>query len=133
MNMRLVCLLLIIVIAGCFFPTNVILLGPFYNSVGPFTTQLRGLFTTLCGYAGKGQQGAIERINPPSTNSKYRLKSFCEIGYANFRPNVFAAGKKISMDILVGEGLHARCPIALKRFVAFSKNGNVQEKYVSFL
>jgi len=61
------------------------------------------------------------------------LKSFCEVGYANFRTNVFAAGKWISMDILVGVGLHARCPVALKRFVAFSKNGNVQEKYLSSL
>jgi len=30
-------------------------------------------------------------------------------------------------------GLHARCPVALKIFVDFSKNGNVQEKYVSSL
>jgi len=57
------------------------------------------------------------------------LKSFSEVGYANFKPNVFAAGKRISMEILAGVGLHARCPVALKRFVAFSKNGNVQEKY----
>jgi len=58
------------------------------------------------------------------------LKSLCEIGYANFRPNVSAAGKRISVEILVGVGLHARCPVALKRFVAFSKHGNVQEKYL---
>jgi len=40
------------------------------------------------GYAfvGRGQQGAIERIRPPPTNSKNRLKSFCEVDYANFRP-----------------------------------------------
>ena len=86
-----------------------------------------GPFTTLCGYVCRGQQGKIERIHPPPTNSKYRLKSFCELGYANFRPNVFGAGKKISMEILVWVGLHAWCPVALKRFVAFSKNGNVQE------
>ena len=36
-----------------------------------------------------------------------RLKSFCEVDYANFRPNVFSAGKRISMEILVGVGLHA--------------------------
>ena len=46
-----------------------------------------GPFTTLCGYADRGQQGEIERIHPPPTNSKNRLKSFCEVGYANFRPN----------------------------------------------
>ena len=69
----------------------------------------------------KGQQGEIERIHPPPTNSKNRLKSFCDVGYANFRPNVFAAGKRISMD------MQAWCPVALKGFVAFSKNGNVQE------
>ena len=64
-------------------------------------------FTTLCGYLGRGQQGQIERIHPPSTSSKNRLKSFCEVGYANFRPIVFAAGKRISVEILVGVGLHA--------------------------
>jgi len=53
----------------------------------------------------------------------------CEFGYANFRPNVFAAGKRISMEILLGVELHA-CPVVLKRFVALSKNGNVQEKYL---
>jgi len=53
------------------------------------------------------QQGEIERIHPPLTKSKNRLKSFFEVGYANFRPNVFAAGKRISMEILVGVGLHA--------------------------
>jgi len=37
------------------------------------------------------------------------------------------------MEIFVGVGLHAFCPEALKRFVAFSKNGNVQEKYLSSL
>jgi len=33
------------------------------------------------------------------------------------------------MEMLVGVGLHAQRLLALKRFVAFSKNGNVQEKY----
>jgi len=55
------------------------------------------------------------------------MKSFCEVGYANFRSTVFAADKKTSMEILVGVALHECCPISLKRFVAFSKNGNVQE------
>ena len=87
-----------------------------------------GHFTTLCGCIGRGQQVEIERIHPPPTNSKNRLKSFCEVGYASFRPNVLAAGKRRSMEILVGVGLHAWCPVALKRFVAFSRNGNVQEK-----
>jgi len=49
----------------------------------------------------------FERIHPLPTNSKYRLKSFCEVGYANFRPHVFVAGKSISMEILIGVGLHA--------------------------
>ena len=78
-----------------------------------------GPFTTLCGYVGRGQQGRIETIRPPPTNSENRLKSFCEVGCATFRPNVFAAGKRISMEILVGVGLHAWCPVELKRFVAF--------------
>jgi len=41
--------------------------------------------------------------------------------------------QRISMEILAGVELHARYPVALKRFVAFSKNGNVQEKYLSSL
>jgi len=53
------------------------------------------------------QQGEIERIHPPPTSTINRLKSFCEVGYANFRPNVCAAGKRISMEILVRVGLHA--------------------------
>jgi len=44
---------------------------------------------------------------PPPTNSKNILKSFCEVGYANFRLNVFTAGKRMSMEILVGVGMHA--------------------------
>jgi len=57
-------------------------------------------------YLGRGQQGENERMHLPPTNSKNRLKSFCEAGYADFRLNVFAAGKRISMKILVGVGLH---------------------------
>ena len=67
----------------------------------------RGPLTTLCWYVCRGQQGLIERIRLPPTNSKNRLKSFCEVGYANFRPNDFAAGKRISMEILEEVGLHA--------------------------
>ena len=156
-----------------------------------------GPFTILCVYVCKGHQREIERIRPPPTNSKNRLKSFCEVGYvsvfqrfccsgtfskclrcscdpmqpwhigallqprrtvvtnffpgqfglfrgnppgshsrhpvvprnpgwktlgyANFRPNVFAAGKRISMKIWVEVRLHAWFPVALKIFVAFSK------------
>ena len=80
-----------------------------------------GPFTTLGGYVGRGQQGEIERIHPPPTNSKNIFKSFCEAGYANFRPNVFAAGKRILMEILVGVELHAWCPGALKDLTIFQK------------
>ena len=38
------------------------------------------------------------------------MKSFCEVGYANFRPSVFAAGKRISMEILIEVGLHVLRP-----------------------
>ena len=55
----------------------------------------------------QGRQGEIEKIHPPPTNSKNRLKSFWEVGYTNFRPNVFPAGKRISLENLVGAGLHA--------------------------
>ena len=34
------------------------------------------------------------------------------------------------MKILLGVGLHALCPLALKRYIAFFKNENVQEKYL---
>ena len=82
---------------------------------------------------GKGQQGEIERIRPPPTKSENRLKSFCEIVYANFGPNDFSFGKRLSMKLLVGVGLHARCPVALKRFVAFSKKQKCARKYLSSL
>ena len=66
---------------------------PFYNSVW------------VC---RQGPTSGIERtVHPPPANSKNRLKSFCEVGYANFRPNVFAAGKRISMEILAGVAVHA--------------------------
>ena len=64
-------------------------------------------FTTLCGYVCREQQEEIERIHPPPTSTKNRLKSFFEVGYANFKPNVFVAGKRISMEILVEVALHA--------------------------
>jgi len=56
-------------------------------------------------YAGpnKGRlKGYI--IHPPTV--KIDRNSVCEVGYANFMPNVFAAGKKISKEILVGVGMH---------------------------
>jgi len=43
------------------------------------------------------------KIHPPPASSKNRLKSF----YANFRPNLFATVKRISVENLVGVGLHA--------------------------
>jgi len=92
-----------------------------------------GPFATLCVHLGMGQQGEIEMMHPSPTNSKNRLKSFCEVGYANYRLNVFTADKRISMEILVGVDLYAWYPVELKILVAFSKNGNVQEKYLSSL
>ena len=65
-------------------------------------------FTTVRGYVCREQQEEIERIHPPPTSTKNRLKLFCEVGYANFGPNVFAAGKRIWMEIFVGVWLH-RC------------------------
>jgi len=50
--------------------------------------------------ANKGRlKGYI--LHPLTAN---RLKSFCEVGYANCRPDVLAIGKRISMEILVGWG-----------------------------
>ena len=65
-------------------------------------------FYNLCGFVGRDQQAEIERtVHPPPANNANKLKSFCEVGYANFRPNVFAVGKRISMEISVGMGVHA--------------------------
>jgi len=47
------------------------------------------------------------RLKGYTTDNKNRQKSFCEVGYANFKSNVFAAGKRILIEILVGVGLHA--------------------------
>jgi len=57
----------------------------------------------------------MERIHSPPTISENRLKSFCEVGYTSFQPNVFAAVERILMEILVGVELHAWCPVALKK------------------
>jgi len=81
--------------------------GLVISSSGRVQASKWGPFTTLCGYVGRGQQGVIEMTHPTPTSTKNRCKSFCEVGYANFRPNVFVAGKRISMEILVGVGLHA--------------------------
>ena len=98
-----------------------------------FRLQNQALFTTLCGYVCREQQEEIERIHSLPTSTKNRLKSFCDVVYANFRLNIFVAGKRISVEILVGVGLHAWWPVALKNLLSFSKNGNVQETYLSSL
>jgi len=67
-------------------------------------------------------------MHPPSNNSKNRLKSFCDVGYANYRLIVFAAGKRISVEILVGLGLHARCPSGIKTISSFFKNRKCARK-----
>ena len=69
--------------------------------------KMRALLQLCVGLYSKGQQGEIEGIRPSPTNSKNRLKQFCEVGYANFRPNVLAACKRISTKLLVGVRLHA--------------------------
>jgi len=93
-----------------------------------------GPFTTLCGYVGRGQQGEIERtVHPPPTNSKNRLKSFCEVGYANFSPNVIVAGKRISMEILVVVGLHAWSPVAFKICSFFKKRKSERKILIVFV
>jgi len=81
--------------------------GLMISGSGRVQASKTGPFTTLCGYVCRGQQGEIGRIHPLPTNSKNRLKSICEVCYAKLRPNVFAVGKRISMEILVGVGLYA--------------------------
>jgi len=63
--------------------------------LGPGSDFKIGPFKTLCRYVDRGQQGEIERIRPPPTKSKNRLKTFFAVGYANFTPNDFAVGKRI--------------------------------------
>jgi len=101
--------------------------GLVISGSGRFQASKWGLFTTLCGYVCGGQQGEIERIRPPPTNNKNRLKSFCEVGYANFRPNVFSA-KRISMEILVWVGLHAMMPSCIEKICGFLKKRKCARK-----
>jgi len=63
-----------------------------------------GPFTTQCDNVCRGQQGEIERIHPPPTKSKYRLKSFCEVGYANFRPNILLLVREYQWRFWYGWG-----------------------------
>ena len=70
----------------------------------------------------------LKRIRPPPTNSKNILKSFCEVGYTNFRPNVFSADKRISVEILGGVGLHALMPIFIKKIRSFFKKRKCARK-----
>jgi len=39
-----------------------------YRARAGVRLQSEALFETLCGYVGRGQQGEIEKINPPPTN-----------------------------------------------------------------
>jgi len=66
-------------------------------------------------------------MHSPHTNSKYRLKSFCEVGYANFRPNVFGVGKRISIEILVG-GATCMMPSCIKQICSFFKKRKCARK-----
>jgi len=66
---------------------------------------MQKLICRLDGYVCRGQQGEIERMHPTPS-------------------------KRIPMEISVGVGLQTWCAVALKRFAAFTKSGNVQEKYI---
>ena len=82
-------------------------LGLLFRARTGFRHQNEALLQLLCGFVCSEQQGEIERVHIPPTSTKNILKSLCEVGYANIRPNVFIVGKRISMEILVGVGLHA--------------------------
>ena len=87
-----------------------------------------GPFTTLCEYVCRDQQRKTKRIHPPPTNSKYRVKSFCEVGYTSFRPNVFAVDKRICMEILVGGGVACMIPSSIKKICNFFKKWKCARK-----
>jgi len=93
---------------------------------------MRSFYNSVWVFIQGANKGVIEKIHPPPTNSKNRLKSFCEVGYANFRPNVFAAGKRISMKVLVGVGLHAQCPVALKTCSFFKTQKCARKIFIVF-
>ena len=57
---------------------------------------------------------AREEYSHYPSAAKINCKSFCKVGYANFGQTFFATSKRISMEILVGVGLHAWCPLLTK-------------------
>jgi len=93
-----------------------------------FGLQNEALLQLCVGTYAESKQGEIERIHPPPTNSKYRLKWFCEVGYANFRPNVFGVGKRISVEILVGVGATCVMPSSIKKIRSFFEKRKCSRK-----
>jgi len=85
-----------------------------------FRLQNEALFVTLCGHVGRGQQGEIERIHPLPTNGKNRLKSFCEVGYANFKPNVLLLVRGYQWRFGRG-GAACMMPSSIKKICSFFK------------
>ena len=87
-----------------------------------------GPFATLCGYVGRGQQVEIERKHPQHINSKIRLKSFGEVDYANFRPNVFCRWWEDINGDFGRVGAAFTMPSSIKKICSFFKKRKCARK-----
>ena len=80
-------------------------------------------YLTAC----RGGQGEIERIHHPPISSKNKLKSFCEVAYANLGQKCFVTVRGYQWRFGWGWGyMHDAQQIKI-----CSKSGNVQEKYLA--
>jgi len=62
------------------------------------------------------------------------LKSFCEEGYANFRPNVFAAGKRIINGHFGRGGAACMMPSSIKKICSFFQKAEMcKKKFIVFV
>jgi len=58
------------------------------------------------------------------------LKSFCEVGFANFRPNVFATGKRIINEDYGRGGAACMMPSNIKKICSFYQKTEMCKKYI---
>ena len=79
--------------------------GLWFQDEAGFSHQNEALLQLCVGMYAEANKGRSKGyILHPQTVKIDFVESFCEVGHANFRPNAFAAGKRISMEILGGAG-----------------------------